>query len=132
MYRPRRSTIRSIPDCSCPGIRMKWYRSLTTRVLGRRDVDSRDARRLSAPAVEAQRRLDSVLLGTLLDPLVDVAEDLLVASSPVGEVHVGDHHGPLRYPPRLTRSNPGYRLSTLRPKLACATGARRRAGRSAA
>ena len=101
---------------------MKWYRSLTTRVLGWRDVDSRDARRLSAPAAEAQRRLDSVLLGALLDPLVDVAEDLLVASSPVGEVHVGDHHGPLRYPPRLTRSNPGYRLSTLRPKLACATG----------
>jgi hypothetical protein len=69
-------------------------------VLGRRDVDGRDARRLSALAVEAQRRLDSVQLGALLDPLVDVAEDLLVASSPVGEVHGADHPSSLRAPPR--------------------------------
>jgi hypothetical protein len=57
-------------------------------VLGWRDVEGRHARRPSALAVEAQRRLDSVLLGALLDPLVDVAEDLLVASSAVGEVHL--------------------------------------------
>jgi hypothetical protein len=57
-------------------------------VLGWSDVDGRHARRLSAFAVEAQRRLDSVLLGALLDPLVDVAEDLLVASSAIGEVHL--------------------------------------------
>ena len=57
-------------------------------VLGWSDVDRRHARRPSTLAVEAQRRLDSVLLGALLDPLVDVAEDLLVASSAVGEVHV--------------------------------------------
>jgi hypothetical protein len=68
-------------------------------VLGRRDVDGDDARRLTALAVEAQRRLDSVLLGALLDPRVDVAEDLLVASSPLGEVHAADHRSPLRRPP---------------------------------
>lgn len=63
-------------------------------ILGRRDVDGCDARRSSALAVEAQRRLDAVLLGTLLDPLVNVAEDLLVASRAVSEVHAADYPSP--------------------------------------
>jgi len=64
-------------------------------VLGRRDVDRCDTRRSSTLAVEAQRRLDAVLLGTLLDPLVNLAEDLLVAGRAVSEVHAADHPSPL-------------------------------------
>ncbi len=56
-------------------------------VLSRTHVDRLHAGGTSAFTVEPQRRLDAMSLGSLLDPLVHVAEDLLVPGGSLREVH---------------------------------------------
>jgi hypothetical protein len=59
-------------------------------VLRRRDRQLLDTRRVTAFAVERQRRVDPMLLRPLVDPLVHAAEDLLVAGGSLGELHPRD------------------------------------------
>jgi hypothetical protein len=60
------------------------------RVAGRRDLDGLDTGAGAALAVEGQGIGDVVLLCTLFDPFVDVAEDLFVACRSFSEVHCRD------------------------------------------
>jgi hypothetical protein len=56
-------------------------------VIGRTHVDRVHAGGASAFTVEPQRRLDAMSFGSLLDPFVHVAEDLLVPGGSLREVH---------------------------------------------
>src|SRR5215212_5570934 len=56
-------------------------------VLRRRELDLSEAHAAAAFAMKGLPPGGAVLLGAILDPLVDPPEDLLVARSPLGEVH---------------------------------------------
>lgn len=72
------------------------------RVVGRRvELDRLRAREIAALAVKWQRRGDVVLLGALVDPLVDLAEYALVPAGSLGKVHSDVF--PRRRPPILQR-----------------------------
>jgi len=58
-----------------------------TLVVARGHVDRPDARGALAFAVEGKRRFHPVLLGALLNALVDASEDLFVSGSTIGKVH---------------------------------------------
>jgi hypothetical protein len=57
-------------------------------VISRTHVDRLYAGSASAFTMEPQRRLDAMSPGSLLDPFVHVAEDLLVPGGSLREVHV--------------------------------------------
>jgi len=62
-----------------------------TLVVARGHVDRPDARGALAFAVEGKRRFHPVLLGALLNALVDASEDLFVSGSTIGKVHFTAH-----------------------------------------